>query len=65
MTRGKRLSVGPSSSGADTSDFQFSDEDIEVQEAQVVGSRFPVLIDNSGTDRIRSVLVTRETDEEE
>lgn len=66
VTRGKRLSVpGPSTSGADTSDFQFSDEDIEIQEAQVVGSRFPVLIDNSGTDRIRSVLVTRESDEGE
>lgn len=57
VTRGKRLSVGHT---PDLSDFQFSDEDIELQEAQVVGSRFPVLIDNSGTDRVKSVLVMKE-----
>ncbi|KAG5360317.1 hypothetical protein CJU89_3382 [Yarrowia sp. B02] len=65
VTRGKRLSVAGTSTGTDTSDFQFSDDDIELQEAQVVGSRFPVLIDNSGTDRIKSVIVTRETEDEE
>jgi hypothetical protein len=65
VTRGKRLSVAGPATGTDTSDFQFSDDDVEVQEAQVVGSRFPVLIDNSGTDRIKSVLVTRETEEDD
>ncbi|KAG5368255.1 hypothetical protein CJU90_0447 [Yarrowia sp. C11] len=65
VTRGKRLSVAGSSAGTEaSSDFQFSDEDVEVHEAQLVGSRFPVLIDNSGTDRIRSVIVTQETEDE-